>query len=498
MSKTVIIDTFDGGHAEDLRTHQTNECAQCLNFDIYTNPHKLIPIRDSVSETYTDVAGVDTIELSDVGVCTISGTSYPTAVGYESGASVKPAFYTRVSGAMNGDWSQQAVGAGEFRKGTMVTYQNLAYTMATDGRLQRFDSAGSVTTVGTASGTSSIAWPRPFVHPEDGILYIVWGNVISRWNATTSTFDNTTTILPVGYTATSLTNYGGYLAISMKPTNGAGNSVTYLWGRDITLNTLQGVIDFGEGSLNVIENVGDVLVGLVYPKTQFSSTITNKLDVKVYAGGSVQTVKSIPLTDTVYNTLKLKKDDKLYFAIGGTSSAIWCVYRNKKGAWVVTQERFMYTGSQSAANLISSVQGLNAIGDYFFIASTIASGTPNFYLRATINQDTKTATSVYKTTINPSMPIADRYLDKQLDVVQVAYTGKTNGTITLKYAVDGVSLVTIISAQSATNAEGVIEVTGESATAFLTGREVQFQVETTYGVEIKEIRYRYTTLNSTI
>jgi len=497
MSTTVIQNTFDGGHAEDLRTHQTNQCAQSLNFDLYTNPHKLIPLCDSVNETYTDIAGMDTVEISDVGVSTIAGTTKLTAVGYETASSLKLTFYTRqVAGDMNGNWVPQATSTNEFQKGTMVTYQGLAYAMSTDGKLVRYDSAGTVTTVGTASGTSSIAHPRPFVHPEDNILYIVWGNVISRWNANTSTFDNTTTILPTGMTATSVTNYGGYLAIAMKPTTGVGNSVTYLWGRDITLNTLQGIIDFGEGSLNVIENIGDVLVGLVYPKSQFSSTITNKLDIKVYAGGAVQTIKSIPLTDTIYNILKVKKDDKLYFAIGFTSSALWCVYKNKSGFWTVNQERFLYNGSQITADTVNSIVGLNIIGDYFYIGINSNEGT--YYLRATISADTKTATSIYKTTINPCMPLADRYVTKQFDGIQIAYTGKVNGTITLKYSVDGSTQTTLISSQSAPAGEGVAEVTAEASASLLTGREIQFQIETTFGVEIKEIRYRYSKLNQIV
>lgn len=51
MSNTVTINTWDGGHAEDIRTTASNECESVVNFDILTNPHKLIPYSDPVAET---------------------------------------------------------------------------------------------------------------------------------------------------------------------------------------------------------------------------------------------------------------------------------------------------------------------------------------------------------------------------------------------------------------------------------------------------------------
>ena len=68
----------------------------------------------------------------------------------------------------------------------------------------------------------------------------------------------------------------------------------------------------------------------------------------------------------------------------------------------------------------------------------------------------------------------------------------------MKYAVDTTTMTSVISSSNVTG-EGFIEATAEDGGAvFKTGKEFQFQVESTGGVEIKEIRYRYETTNSQV
>lgn len=500
----VIISRFDGGHAEDIRTTHTAECAESCNFDLYTSPHKLLPIRNSVAETSSP--SIDDVEMSDVGTTVVSGTTYLAAVGQESSVSNIVAFYTRDSG-MNGVWSQQAVGAAghTYVKGTLAMFEEKAFAVGVNGtqyKLQRFDGASTVTTVGTFSVPTSISVvPRPFVHPQDKILYFVVGNVISKWDGTT--FTTYTDILPTGFTATSITDYGTYLAIAMRPIEGGGNTVCYLWGRDGSLTTLQGIIDFGEGELRVIENINNELVGLVYPTniSTFSSVYQNKVDIKVYSGGSVSTVKSVDLgSQSNYNYLKLKKDGKLYFAVAGTETCLWAVYKNKSGYWTVNKERYLYNGSTTAADTIQSVIGLNAVGDFFYIATFDQVGTAR--LMATDDSANFSNGAVYKTTINPGMPVSDRNAEKILKAVKVFYTGKASGTITVKYLIDGknssdtTTFETILSESTSAEESYVNASQLADGNAFGSGVEFQFQIESDNGVEIKSLEYEYDKLNS--
>src|SRR6185436_13782731 len=104
-------------------------------------------------------------------------------------------------------------------------------------------------------------------------------------------------------------------------------------------------------------------------------------------------------------------------------------------------------------------------------------------------------TSVYKTTINPDMPIDDRGKMKQLKAFRIYYTGKSSGTITVKYAVDTSTMTSILSETTAAAEEMKQTTMQVDGLAFTAGREIQFQLESTGGVEIKYYEYEYDFLN---
>src|ERR1035437_1472306 len=109
MSQTITVAKFDNGLAEDVRTTNTGENAQSLNFDIFTNPHKLIPYGDSVAETTSTNTMAD-IAISDIDYSLISSTYLLRGVGYETNVSVVPTFWSKsaIAGAVN--WVSDAVG----------------------------------------------------------------------------------------------------------------------------------------------------------------------------------------------------------------------------------------------------------------------------------------------------------------------------------------------------------------------------------------------------
>lgn len=498
MSNLVIQNKFDGGQAEDPRTFATDQCIESLNFDIYTNPHQLIPIRDNIDMPVSNGAfTMDDLEITDVGY----GDFGITAVGKTSIASANPSFYT--ASGPNGTLTLQATGTGAFAERSEVTYQGKVYAMSSNGSLQRFNSAGSVTTVGTATGQYSSFSPRPFVHPEDNVLYVVWGNVISSWNAATSTFNNYTTILPIGMECTSICACGIYLVIVMRPLNGVGNSVAYLWGRDGTLNTLQGNIDLGEGIAIIGENLQNTLVFLVSTTVVFGGTTIGKLSLKVYDGGAVNTVISIipkvvvtSIVPYFNSTLKIKVEDRLYFT-ASQALALYSVYRNKEGRWVLVESNYTYDGNINIAAVPSGVQGLNYVNGYFYVGFFDNVGV--YRLRVTNVSENYTSTSIYRTTINPNMPIADRYKNKQLEAVQIAYTVQSvagSKSISMKYTADETAIETAIAETPTTPGEYVSEATMKTnGDPFKSGREFKFQLESTGGIIIKEYRYKYSVLN---
>lgn len=499
MAQHIILNRFDGGHAESLRTTATNECEYSKNFDIFTDPHKLLPYGDSVS----DASATANSEISDVDVSLVGSSYILSCIGYEGGVggSTYPAFYTKAN--LITLPSQSAVSsANVFQKGSGVVYKGKFYALAYNGTNQytlwRFDSASATTNCGSISCSSTFR-ARPFVHPEDNKLYIVIGTSISVWdNSSLSTGGSYDNILPPGFETVSLTDYGTYLAITMRPLCNNGNSVTYLWGRDATLTTTQGTINWGEGNCLLTENLYNMLFSVIIPQnvingSQSGTTLNNSIIIKSWSGGEVSIVKSIPVSSIDNSTtLKIKNRGKLYFGFGGDD----CVYvfgKNRDGQYTLVKDRY-YNNSTA----ITSLYGISMVGDILWSAFATVSG--KSLMRSTTNLLTEAvaylSTSIYRTTINPSMPIADRGKNKKLDAVRITYTGKANGTVRLKYSVDGSTMTSIISESTTAKEdvkEGTMELTG---IPLLSGTEFQFQVESIGGVEIKTIEYKYTVLNS--
>lgn len=499
MTTHVVKNKWDGGHAEDLRTHATDECEKSLNFDIFTNPHKLIPYPDTQAET-ADAYTIDDIEIADVDYAIISGTYYLMGVGYETNVSVKPTFWNKssIGGSGTINWSSYAVSAGNtYQKRSGVVYKDQFYALGFNGSnqysLYRFNSAGSVTAIGTIS-SSSTDYAKPFVHPQDNILYIIIGTSITTWDG--SNLATTTTILPTGMKPVSVTDYGSYLAIGMTPARGNGNITVYLWGRDTTVNTLQGSVDFGEGSLAVLENLNNNLFAVVNTQNSIASPYANFV-VKGYSGGAVENIKTITiLTTQSIGVSKVKNGNRLYFG-SANDDCVFVLGKNKSNKYIVTKDRYFFNGT----TIGSSVGFLAMIGQVMWRGFATIGGVYTI-MRSLINSlgesFTYSSSSIYKTTINPNMPLADRYKLKTLKGVRISFTGKASGTIKVKHSIDGSNLATSIS-ETTTAIEDVkesdtIAVTSSPFTvgeSFDSGREFQFQIESTGGVEVKELEYWY-------
>lgn len=501
---TVIQNRWDSGQAEDVRTTSQFQNEKSLNFDIFSEPYRLNPYADSIADT-ADVA-INDSEISDVGICTISGTDYIVGVGYESSGSQLTTFYTKTS--VTGTFTKQATSAAgtSFVKGSGMTYKGLAYAVGDSGSgsygVYRFNSAGSVTTVGTITATSGKP-VKLFVHPEDNVLYIVVSNVISKWD--NSSFTNYTSILPLNYSATSLTNYGGYLAITMNSDQNANKPTCFLWGRDGTLNTLQGVIPLGEGYVGIVENLDNNLIFIMSTYAGFNTTNMYKCMIKSYSGGAVETLKEIQTTSLngLVTTYKARKNGRVYFGFAN-SDCIWTFGKNKDGRYTVTQDRYAINGTQiSSQPSMGTLYGISIIGDIIWVGQASTTGTRTLMRSGIVSGEglAYSATSTFRTTINTGMPIGDRGKRKKLKSVKIYYTGVTSGTIGVKYLVDGknssnTSTFESIISTSTTSIEAYTNATQLADNqAFADGIEYQFEITSVGGVKPKMLIYEYDVLN---
>ena len=499
MSTTIIQNRWDGGEAEDIRTTNQSQGDTIRNFDIFTEPYRLNPLGDSKADLYLSNS-MDDVRITDVLNGYVDGSNKIVGIGYRAAGSANLGFFIKAGGGtMEQNWSLQAETAtNSFIPGTGVTYKTQAYAVDTNGttgyRLIRFTAASNAEVIGAITSTTG-ATCKTFVHPEDNILYIVTGNVISKWDG--STLTNTTTILPANFNVASITNYGTYLVIAMNPTY-EQKAVAYLWGRDVTLNTLQGTIDLGQAKVSIVENLNDNLFFIMSPNTSNGGDFENKIIIKQYLGSGAEQImelfENISTTNGAVLTYKAKKNNSLYFA----TAYGYCVYKfgkNKQGIYTLTEDRFIINGAvSSATSNISIVNNVMWVG-------TIDGSNVYTLQRSRISLDssgiTYTSTSTYKTTINPNMPIGDRYALKQLEAVQLSCTGSASGTMVLKYSVDGSTMTTLISeSTSNTNLYSKEAEAENDGTVLLSGKEITFQIETTGNVKPVELKYRYSKLNS--
>lgn len=498
-----IINRFDGGMAEDLRTTANNQCASSVNFDISTNPHKLKPFSDPVAETHASGPITD-YAITDVAVLNISGTT-PTVygMGRASSVSTNVAIFKKSSTSdVTAQWSASLASSGVRSPGTLLGYYDTTASadklyFVNGGAFGVFTDPSTIGTAGSLVGPyTTNLYPKPYRHPIDNTVYAGSANKVYKFDAVAYTSTTLLHTFGANFEVQSFTEWGNYLAIAGRYFGRDKKSVVYLSNRVLPNDGAQQVIDWGEGSLVAVENIDGYIVGISYTEDVggYSTVNSYKLYIKVWNGGEVQTVKEIETrrTDEI-KIWKAKHDNKLYFGYD-TDRSIYVVGRNKLGEWFVTGDRyFTPTGSY----ITGTFNGLSFVGDVAFMA--YQDGGTTGYLTRQGTGSTYALTSYYNTTINPNMEVSHRTLRKQLKSVRIAYTAEANnGTVGIGFRQDSqsASFTSIVSNTEATSGEYVIHADmAESGEAFDEGYEFQFQFTSTGRVSIKQFEYEYDIVN---
>lgn len=492
-----IINRFDGGIAEDVRTTSTNQCAYSVNFDIQTNPHKLIPYSDPVAETSLDGAITDD-STTDVAVLNVSGVATIYGMGRNSAVSQNVAIFLKNSTTdITAAWTQVATNGNALTPNTLVEYKDKLYFMAGGSTFMSFTAPSTIAGIASMAGPYTTNFsPKPFRHPIDDTLYLASGNLVYKFDNVTYTTPTLVHTLATNFEVQSFADYGNFLAIGGKYLTKHKRSAVYLSNRIIPNDGTQQVIDWGEGSLAILENIGGVLVGISYTENVGSFTTQNsyKLFIKIYAGGTVQTVKEIVTgTASSIRIWKAKSGDKLYFGYD-TGRSLYCVGRNKAGEWFVVGDRY-YTPTGSY--ITGTFNGVSFIGDIAFI-SYQDGGTTGYLVRQGTSS-TYSLTSYYETTVNPNMDVSHRTLRKKLKNIRISYTvNSANGTIGIGLRQDSqtASYTSVISETKSSTGEYVTHADmNADGTGFDEGYELQFQLSSTGKVSIKQFEYEYELIN---
>lgn len=486
----VIINRFDNGQAEDVRTTSDFFCEQSYNFDITTKPHSLIPKRDMVAETFSGGTITD-YDITDVVPATYSSTTYIFGYGRESSSSTKAAFFRKSSSSdITSAWQSVVAYTASVSTpvaGTLVEYRGLLYALTSSNLIELTDLT-TITSKGNIVGTANTNGVKPLVHPEDDILYFANANVVGSYDKGSNTFTGTAYEVPTDYIITSLTTYGADLAIACKPKTGQGNSVVFIWNRDTTNVFARAVIDWGDNNLEILENLNEVLIGVSATKNigSFTTNRDYKYSVSAYAGGSpVQIAEFYRSSYYVLKPYKAKDTNKLYFGFD-TDNVVYTVGKNKQGRYFVCGESYVTSNGSSPAGALT---GISLVSDTLFVSYT--DDVSGYLTRTTTTYNND---CVYITTINPSMSEADFYEKKKLKRVLVSYNVKSaNGTVEIGYYNDESATLKNITSktQSSTGQYLTEEVRAENGAAFFDAYEYKFRLVSSGNVEIKSFIYEY-------
>lgn len=499
MSKTVIqqVQDFNGGVSDDARKPSANEFQITKHFDIFSNPKRLTPYRSLVTDTNNGVSstGMKQYVVKDFVYASASAKLYGLG---KTAAGLTKIVYK--ADATTGNWTLPASseGNGAVQNGCLVEYKD--YLWGFQGTNQVFKwgvLSGSPSITNTVTGTlaSTITSVANGVIAKDDNLYMAYNNIVVRVTAAGTLVDVALT-LPTNFKITSLCNYGNYLAIACAPISTFnGTSKVFLW--NLTSVDVQEAIDWGEGALSVLDSIEGLLVGVTDRYLNNAAGAgKGSMVIQVYSGGSPQVVKEIftqALTGKTMPISKAVKNNRVFWSAKIMTNAAGTTYN--EGIWSYGRKNSSYTQALTLDIIdenvsTSGIQAFGTAGNFFFIAHS-ADGS----IDKTDDTVAYTFTSILETQI---LDFGDVDSDKRLDSFKVSFRAlAASEVVTAKYRIDGATSWTTIGSASIDGDVSRTFVSIEATdTAFASGREYEFRIESTGGAEITGWKARATILDN--
>lgn len=486
----ILIDTFHGGLAQDIRDFTSTEAVSSGGFVV--SKTALTPARETIHDTTQD-----DVLLSGFIVDETNG--YIIANGNSTSVSAFSTLYAKLSSTdITVGWQKQGVSSSIYISNTLLMYKGKPFAVGKDGSGKPQLIQWGVYATPTIAGTDAVApaftptyVPQPVVHPEDNILYFAYANKVYSWDG--STFRTVQTV-PESREITSLKALEGYLIIGTRSLTSYGTSIAYIWGRDYSLATFQGSINFGQGDLLILTVIDNSLYGVSYVGyNPLSSNFTRRLVVRGYDGGDAIKLKEIEIADTQdLKNIRVEKDGKCYFTSSQNSDSLWVLGKNINGKLFIDRDRFIFNGEE-----VQTIYSFGMVGDYLFadIRDGVMTTDEVWYTK---NTDTYSGTAFREFLLNHGMTHEDRNKKKQLKGAKVMWQAQTGdavaSTVSLELSVDGANYEEILT-DSATSGLHLTHTSRKTdSTQFDAGREIQLQVKSQGGAKVISVEYEYDNL----
>jgi hypothetical protein len=468
------ISDFSGGMTNDLRGADKRFAALIKHFDIYSKK-SLIPYRSTESGS----SGGDTDKLAQF--LYYNGKAF--ALGVVTGNNRVKIFEN--SDLSADTWSATTNGAdsgGTRNEDVFIEYKGNAYGWRTGAAaVWQADLSGSVAFDNAEVSQAFTNVAQGLAHSKDDMLYLPYDNKIMRNNA--GSWTNPVLTLPSNLIITAICEYGNYLAIACKSSNGVDKSRIFLWDRDSSLTTLSESIDGGTGDIVAMEEVEGFLltVTLVGSNANFFKA---KLVIRAWEGGSAsKIIREIEATTTVsaQTVHKQKVNNRFLFSISGfqlggsTHNGVWCVSRTPAG-FAVSLDRLP---NNDTALTTGAIKGFRQIGDYFLTAYLSNSA---YAVSKTIDSATFSATSIYESKVFDG---SDPSLYKDLVGITVTHEPLlTAGSVVVKYKTDAQSSFSSAILTNTTDDSISASINSGSGSLPKDWKEIQFRIESTGGAVI--------------
>lgn len=486
MSKeiTLKLNQFNGGIEDDIRKPSANGFSISKHFDIFSNPYRLTPYRSLEADTETAISATDLKQYVVRDFLYASASTKLYGLGQNGSGQTK---IVQKADATTGLWTtpSSSEGNGAVQYGCFLEFKDYLWGFQGTNQIWKWGLLSGSPSITNSAATvgSTITSVANGVIAADANAYIAYNNVVVRIAPGGTVTDSAKTV-PANFKITSLANYGNYLAIGCSPISPYnGVSKVFLW--NLSSDLFAESIDWGEGELRVLETIEGMLVGIT-DRYLNNATGAGKgsMIVQVYSGGVPQVIKEVftqALTGKTIPLSKAVKNNRLFWAAKIMNNLAGTTY--DEGIWSFGRKNASYPWAL-ALDVIDEnidtdgIQGFGTASNYFFIAHS-GDGSVD----KTNDASTYAFTSIYETQI---FDFGDVFSDKTLRKIKVSFRKLATGeSLTAKYKIDGATSWTTI---------GTFSTVGDLARTFLniestgasfgSGREFQFRLEGTGGLEI--------------
>lgn len=483
MSKLVEIkiDNFAGGVSDDPREQDATKFQVAKHFDVFSNPSRITPYRSLEADTHdgSTETGMKQYLVRDFLYHSSSAKLF--GLGQTGGGLTKIVYK---ADATTGNWTLPASseGSSAVQNGCLVEYKGFLFGFQGTDQMWKWNiDTPAITNSAVTLGATITSIAQGLVFQD--YLYMPYNNKILR-ATDASTFSDAYLTLPTNFKITSLTAYGKYIAIGVAPISTYnGTSKVLLW--DGTSTEIQESIDWGEGELRVLETIEGYLVGVT---DRYLNNATGagrgSMIIQMYSGGVPQVVKEVftqALTGKSIPLQKAVKNNRLFWAAKIMTNSAGTTYN--EGIWSFGRKNVNYPFALNLDIIDENIDtdGIQAIGsaaNYFFIAH---SGDGS--IDKTNDAATYAFTSIYESQI---FNFGDTDSDKTLISLKVSFRKQASGeSLTAKYRIDGATSWTTIGTYDTDDMLSHTFLNIESTgAAFASGREYEFQLNGTGGLEI--------------